>query len=223
MDARNVTAGKPKVGGAIFRAPVGTRIPDTAAEKLPEAYRSLGYCSEDGIVNSNSPSTTKTKAWGGDVVLSTQTEKPDTFKFTLIEAMNVDVLRTIYGDENVTGTLETGITIRANSKEQEEYIWVVDMILKYGALKRVVLPSASISSVGDIVYKGEEPIGYEITLDAIPDASGNTHYEYIIGRQTNAVTEPKEEASEPAQEVSEPVQQDAQPQEKGEMQQDINE
>ena len=32
----------------------------------------------------------------------------------------------------------------------------------------------------DIVYKDSEAIGYETTLKATPDSSGQTHYEYIV-------------------------------------------
>lgn len=179
-DAMKVTTGKPKKGGAIFRAPLGTTLPKTAKEDLDKAFLGLGYCSDSGVVNSNSPTTSSVKAWGGDIVLDTQTEKNDTFKFTLIEALNENVLKTVYGDGNVTGDLTTGIEIKANSDEQKEYAWVIDMILKGGALKRVVLPNAKVTAVGDITYADTSAVGYDTTVSAVPDTSGNTHYEYII-------------------------------------------
>lgn len=177
----NVSAGKPAVGGAINYAASGTTLPTDATTTLASAFTSLGYCSEDGLVNSNSPSTTEIKAWGGDTVLTIQEEKPDTFKVTLIEAENVDVLKAIYGSANVTGTLSgtSGITVNATAAEQATYVWAIDMVMNGNTKKRIVIPNGKISEVGDITYSDSDAVGYEITIYAFPDTNGKTHIEYL--------------------------------------------
>lgn len=186
MNAQNVSTGKP-TGGAISVAPLNTTLPENAVATLDSAFVSLGYISEDGVTNSNSPSNSDIKAWGGQTVISTQTEKPDTFKFKLLEVMNKNVLKAVYNDGNVTeisvtdseSQTHTEIKVCANADEPEYKSYVIDMIMKAGALKRMVIPSAKVTSISDIVYKDSDPVGYEITITAVPDTAGNTHYDYI--------------------------------------------
>lgn len=179
MDSAKVSAGKPKTGGAVFAAPVGTELPTSVSDTLDSAFGELGYVSEDGVINTNSPESEEVKAWGGDTVLVIQTAKPDTFQFKLIEILNLNVLKFVYGDENITGTIESGLTVKANSKDPVERALVIDMALKGGVLKRVVIPRAKISELGEITYADSDAVGYDATVTCVPDANENTHYEYI--------------------------------------------
>lgn len=177
----NVTAAKAATAGAVSVAPLTTTLPTTADGALDAAFANLGYVSEDGLTNSNSAEMDQVKAWGGDVVLDLQTGKSDNFQLTLIEAINEDVWKAIYGAANVTGTLANGYTVKADATELPYQAWVIDMVLKGGILKRIVIPNGKITEVGDITYRDNEAVGYEITISALPDASGFTHYEYVKG------------------------------------------
>ena len=89
-----------------------------------------------------------------------------------------DVLKTVYGDANVTTGTGT-ITVNASSAQLADKAFVIEMSMKGGVLKRVVIPTGSISEIGEIVYKDDEAVGYEITITALPNANGVTHFEYI--------------------------------------------
>ena len=176
----NVSTGKPKITGAVYRAPLGTTLPTDATTALSGAFVDMGYISDDGVTNSNNPSTTKVKAWGGQIVLIVTTEKPDTFKLKFIESLNSNVLETVYGVNNVTVDAVNGTyAVKANTAALEDYVYVIDEVLKGGAKKRIVIPTGELSALGDVVYKDDQAIGYDVTLDALPNASGDTHYEYI--------------------------------------------
>ena len=179
-NASYVSTGKPKIGGSIFRAPKGTTLPTNATAELDPAFKDLGYVSDEGVTNSNARESEEIKSWGGTTVLTSQTDVTDKWKAQFIEALNVDVLKMVFGDNNVTGNLADGIAVTVNGAEAKEYAYVFDMVLKGGVLKRVVLPSAKLSELGDTVYKDDEAIAYDVTLAALPDESENLHYEYIV-------------------------------------------
>lgn len=177
-NSANVAAGKPKIGGSIYVAPISTTLPTAADAELGTGWANLGYISEEGVTNSNAPSSESVKAWGGDIVYVYQEDRQDDFAFTLIEAKNLDALKIVYGEDNVSGTLDTGITIKANNKEPAQFAYLIDMVIN-GALKRIVIPKGKLTNLEDIVYVDNDLIGYGITITCIADESGNTHYEYI--------------------------------------------
>lgn len=177
----NVSTGKPKVTGAVFRAPAGTALPTSAPAALSAAFAELGYVSSDGVTNSNTPDSDTVKAWGGQPVLVVQNEKKDEWKLTFIEALNPNVLETVYGSDNVSYNATAGtIAVQATADQMAEHVYVIDIAMRDGAMKRVVIPSGVVQEVADVVYKDDEPVGYEITLAALPNSSGVTHFEYIL-------------------------------------------
>lgn len=186
----NVSVGKPKVGGSIKVAPLGTTLPTDARSSLDPAFENLGFVSDAGLTNSNTAETESIKAWGGATVLNVQTSKEDKFQYALIEALNKAVLKHVYGDENVTGDLENGMKIIANNNQQVEHAIVIDMILQGGYLKRIVIPNGRVTSVDTITYADNTAIAYNTTLFCAPDSTEEeaTHYEYIQKAATPSPT-----------------------------------
>lgn len=174
-----VTAGKPAVAGGIYYAPANTALPTDSTTTLAGTYTLLGYIGEDGVVNSNNPESEGVNAWGGYRVLTLQTGRSDTFQFTLLEAMNSDVLKVVYGDSNVTGTLSTGVKVEVGPGALEDHVYVIDMLLTGDVTKRIVIPVGQVESVGDVTYADNSAVGYQVTISAAPDSTGKTHYEYM--------------------------------------------
>ena len=188
----NVSTGKPKIGGAIYRAARTDNlvIPTTAAAELSTDYKCLGYVSEDGLKNNMTTDSDKVKAWGGDTVLAYQKGKEDVFTFSLLEVLNDDVLKTVFGDSNVTITAATSsapksVAVAVNNTELVESVWVIDMIMRGNNPRRIVIPYGKVTDIGEITYKDDDVVKYDVSLQAMPDTAGNSHYEYTnVGTAT---------------------------------------
>lgn len=178
-NAVNVSTGKPKISGAVFRAPKGTATPTDATTALASAYVCLGYVSEDGVENSNEMDVSDIKAWGGNIVYRSLTEMNDTFALSLIESENADVLKAVYGSSNVTVDASGDVTVNVVAEDPEEAVWVIELALRGGRAKRIVVPDGAITSREAITYNDSDAIAYGITISAYPDSNGKTHVEYL--------------------------------------------
>lgn len=176
-DVSSVAVGKPKVGGAVFIAPIGSTLPTDASTTLDEAFKCLGYISEDGVVVTEERDSETIPAWGGDTVATVQTSYTETFTFTPIE-VNPVVAAAEYGDDNVE--VEAGkMTITHNSAELPEKALVIETVPNSKTVDRFLVPRAKLTEKGDLTMTDSEPMGRECTFTALPDDSGNTAYEYM--------------------------------------------
>ena len=179
-NASNVSFGKPKVGGAIFVAPVGTVAPTDGTTALDPAFKNLGYVSDDGLTNSVETDIETIKAWGGDTVLEGVTSFAEKFTFDILET-NQNVLTEIYGAENVTVDSRTNaIKVVQKNTNLPERVIVIETVLTGNRVKRIVIPKARITDRSmEISYKDNEPIKYPFNVAAFPNGTGEYHQEYI--------------------------------------------
>ena len=175
--ALNVSTGKPNVTGGVYRAPLGTQLPTDATSTL-SGFTSLGYIAQGGVTHNIEMESGEYRAWGGDLVLSYMNSKTNRFAFGLIEVLNPTTYQTVYGEAAVSGTLATGISVQADGSDPSEYVYVIELAMRGGAVKRIVIPDGKISEIGEISYTDDDAIVYPVTITA-QVVSGKSHYEYI--------------------------------------------
>lgn len=177
-----VAAAKPKVGGGLYWAPLGTALPTDATATLAAAYVCLGPVSEDGIQPSRDTSIEKVKEWDGSTLASLLSEESRTFEALLYGVHDPDVLRYIFGTANVTVTpptaaVGTKLAIVDKGGQMEKGVLVFEMT--YGSVKqRKIVPAADATCTGEEPYVPGGLRGYTLEFEATKDASGAFSYEF---------------------------------------------
>ena len=170
----NVIAGKPKVGGAVFRAPLGTPLPTSARIPLDAAFVELGYVSSDGWARQINKAYETINAWGGDEVAKSRTEHGVGFTMQLIEDLNADAQTAKWGTAAVTtvaATTDDGnqIVVIYEGEDVEPAVWVYDMN-DQGKLHRTVFPYATDTTESfEQTFSDSAPIGLPFECTAYKD------------------------------------------------------
>lgn len=168
--ASNVLNGKPKVTGGVRYARGLTTFPTDASSALAETVLDAGYVSEDGLVETVDASDDKIKAWGGDIVKIVRTEHSVSYTFTLIESKNADALKLLFGEENVTVSGKK-ITVNKTATMIPRASFIFDMRDGKEDI-RILVKDGQPSISGDVNFTDGDAIGYEVTVEAFPDADG---------------------------------------------------
>jgi hypothetical protein len=179
-DTKNVYAAEPLATGSCLVADLGTAGPTDATTALdPADWTDLGHLGEDGITETTDRSIEKKKNFGGATVKVLQTDYTHTYKFVLLESLNADVLKAVYGEDNVTVT-GSEVAITKNKKKLPHKSWVFDTtdteLGDDGAFYRDYIPDGQITSIGDVVRVHTDTIEYEVELEVFEDATGNHVY-----------------------------------------------
>lgn len=174
----NVYVAKPRVGGAVFVAPLGTPVPTDAVSELPDAFKCVGYISADGFETGNTRKSETKQAWGGDTVGSAQSEYADTATLEMLET-TADNLRLVYGDSNVIEDGKGGWRVRHNSKELESHTWVVEQLLGSDKVMRTVIDKAQVSEIEAVKRNNEDFMSYKATLAMFSNLDGDTYNDYV--------------------------------------------
>lgn len=188
----NVIAGKPKIGGAVFRAPFGTPIPTDARTPLPAAFVELGYVSADGWARQIEKAYETINAWGGDEVAKSRTEHGVGFSTMLIEDLNADAQTAKWGTAAVATTpADTThgnlITVTYIGEDTDPSVWVFDMN-DGGKLHRTVFPYAVDTTESfEQTFSDKDPIGLPFEMTAYKDATMGAHFiDYMDDGQLSA-------------------------------------
>ena len=182
--AANVSAGKGVTGGYIYTAPVGTALPTDITTKLDAAFKTLGFISEDGFVETVEEDTDDLVDMNGDVMDSTNSNRVESATLTLAE-IKAGALKAQYGEENVED--KNGIiTVKHNSNSHSTFSYVLELVLKDGRRWRKVIPQAKTTELGDMTVSSSELCQREMTIKYITDENGNTAYDYFESTETAA-------------------------------------
>ena len=178
-----VMTGAPDVkysGGFWIGDPVydPEKFPKSAKEDGKEAAArfgalSAGFITREGVSESSDRSTDKILDWNLDVIDVVTTDFSTTLTVTFAESMNAEVLKFIYGDENVRVDEEEGeVYIRKTSDDLPTKSIMFDLKGKNGARGRGFAAEATVQTVGEIAYVKDGLIQYQTTIDVLNDVTG---------------------------------------------------
>lgn len=179
----SVAASKPKVGGGLYWAPIGTPIPTDETTALNAAFKALGPISEEGVKPSRDTNIEKIKEWDGSTLASLLTDESRSFEVVLYGYYDTEVQQYINGSANVAvtpATASTGKKIAILDKGGKPDIGVFVIEMRHGLGKhRAVIPIADAVVTEEGQWAGSGLKSYTLTVEAIKDSSGVRVYEYL--------------------------------------------
>ena len=149
--------------------------------------KSLGYISEDGITIAADTDTDDISDWSGAIVASPMSSFGETIEVSFLETRD-SVLKSVYGDANVTTDNKGTTTVRHNKNFTASHLYIFDCVVSDTKVKRVVVPNGVIVERDDMEMNNSDLAAYSPTIKCLPSDAfdGDTMREYIYDTTTVA-------------------------------------
>ena len=190
--AQNASAASPVSTGGILVGPFGTAVPTDATTAVNAAIVALGYVGREGLRPVGSaPSFNDIFAWGGDLIDAPMESKGTTeFEFDLLEVMNPEVAKLVFGDSNVTTTPATALVGTTVSILEKGFVIprkVVVFDMLYGGKKlRFAGSNAQLTKMEEGAYQDANIGYYRMRAKFFPNAAGVSLYRYLVNDDKTA-------------------------------------
>lgn len=201
LDSSALGVGKGREGGYACVAPAGTDpsayedMTKTLAELCNASgsvLKSLGYISEDGLTITTDTDTEDHSDWGGSTVDSSLTSYSESVQVGFLESRET-VLKTVFGDENVTTNSKGALVVRHNKNFTGAHVFVFDSIVSGTKVKRTIIPAGVINERDDMSYNNSDLVTYTPTIkcNAANVYDGDSIREFIYDTTTGATSSVK--------------------------------
>ena len=174
----NLLVGAPEVN-ASGGFQLGVANPDVSAypeSATVEADESLGlaavgFIADDGVTKTVDRSTEKIKDWNGDTMKVVTSDHSVTLQATFCEAANAEVLKFLFGEDNVTVSQDSVVVDDTADELPHRCAWI-DLRAAADSKVRLFAPDVQAIEVGEVQFIRSGLISYQVTMECFPDAKG---------------------------------------------------
>lgn len=178
----NIIAPQELTTGYGWVGPTTATAPSDPNSDPGDSFACYGRIGEDGITRSFDSDAEEIKDMFGNVIFTVKTSDSETWNWDMVDT-NPTSLSVFYGEEAVSGTVESGFTIQSNGSWAIERMFVnrfifarTESTVTYGL---AVIPRGKITERGDQTFVSSDVVRHEVTISAMPDSNGCRAYLYI--------------------------------------------
>lgn len=174
--ALDATLARLGVTGMVMTGPIGTTIP-TDLGAWSTGWDDCGYISDDGLTESLNEDSEQFTPWQSATPIRVEvTSSTKTFQFTCWESNWTTVslyYRVEPEDVTVSGTAPDQIVSFDEEGRPRRMLRAFGFdVIDGNYHRRAICPMAEVTERGDVVYKSDELIAYELTVTAYPGSDG---------------------------------------------------